>query len=58
MMTVMAIVMIAVAIVVGGQLGKLFDETLLGIFICWTPQAVVGIVLLVGYIIFKSKSKT
>lgn len=57
MMTVMAIVMMGVAIIVGGQLGKLFDEALLGVFICWTPQAVIGIVLLVGYLMFSSKSK-
>ncbi len=55
MMTVMAIVMIGVAIVVGGQLGRLFDEVLLGIFICWTPQSVVGIVLLLGYLMLNSK---
>ncbi len=57
MMTMMAIVMIGVAIAVGGQLGRLFDEVLLGIFICWTPQAVVGILLLVGYLLLSSKSK-
>jgi hypothetical protein len=57
MMTVMAVVMIVVAIVIGGQLGKVFDESLLGIFICWTPQAVVGIILLVSHLIFSSKPK-
>ena len=56
MMTVMAVVMIGVAIAVGGQLGRLFDEVLLGVFICWTPQSVVGIVLLVGYLMLSSRS--
>ena len=54
MMTVMAIVMIGVAIGVGGQLGKPFDEVLLGIFTCWTPQSVVGIALLVGHVKLKT----
>jgi len=55
MMTVMAMVMIAVAIFVGQQLSKPFDEVLMGIFICWTPQSVVGILLLIGYMVLKYK---
>ncbi len=34
MMTVMAIGMIAVAIAIGEQLGKPFNEVLMGVFIC------------------------
>lgn len=55
MMTVMAIVMMGVAIAVGEQLEKPFDEVLLGVFVSWTPQSVVGIVLVVGYLLFASK---
>jgi len=56
MMTVMAISSIFVAILVGGQLGKPFDEVLMGIFICWTPQSFAGIFVLIGYKIFKTNS--
>ena len=53
MMTVMAVVMIGVAIAVGGQLGKPFDEVLMGIFISWTPQSVVGISIILGYLFLR-----
>ena len=53
MMTILAIAMIAVAITIGGQLKKPFDEVLMGIFICWTPQAVIGIIGLLGYLLTK-----
>ena len=53
MMTIMAVVMIGVAIAVGGQLGKSFDEVLMGIFISWTPQSVLGILILLSYLFLK-----
>ena len=46
---------IGVAISVGGGLGFQFDEVLMGIFICWTPQGVVGALALLTWLIFKSE---
>ena len=54
MMTIMAVVMIGIAIFVGGQLDKPFDEVLMGVFISWTPQSVIGILVLLSAIFFKA----
>lgn len=58
MMTNMAVALIALAIVVGEQLGKPFDETLMGIFICWTPQSVAGILCLIVALCYKAQART
>ena len=58
MMTVMAVVMIGVAIAIGGQLDKPFDEVLMGVFISWTPQSVIGILVLLGFIFSKSSKRS
>ena len=54
MMTIMAVIMIGVAIAIGGELGKPFDEVLMGVFISWTPQSVIGIIVLLSYLFLKS----
>ena len=55
MISLMAVVAIGVAIHVGQQLNKPFDEILMGVFICWTPQSVGGIVGLLVYLFLKSR---
>ena len=45
-LTVLAVSSIGVAIAIGSGLGMPFDEVLMGIFICWTPQGVIGTLLL------------
>ena len=45
-LTVLAVSSIGVAIAVGSGLGMPFDEVLMGIFICWTPQGAIGTLLL------------
>ena len=57
MMTIMAVVMIGVAIAVGGQLGKPFDEVLMGVFISWTPQSVLGITIILGYLFLRTSKQ-
>ena len=46
---------IGVAISAGGGLGFEFDEVLMGIFICWTPQGVIGAHTLLLWLVFKSQ---
>ena len=43
---------IAVAIALGMQLRIEFDKVLMGIFICWTPQAAFGAIALTGWILY------
>lgn len=47
------IVMIAVAITLGSVLDIEFDKVLLGIFICWTPQAAFAAVGLTAWIMWR-----
>ena len=49
-LTVLAVSSIGVAIAVGSGLGMPFDEVLMGIFICWTPQGVIGTLSLVSWL--------
>jgi hypothetical protein len=44
--------LIAVAIVVGVTLGMEFDKVMMGVFLCWTPQSVLGAVGLSAWILF------
>lgn len=52
----LAVIVIGVAIYVGNRLNKPFDEILMGIFICWTPQSVLGIMTLVGYFVYANQN--
>lgn len=52
-LTVLAVSSIGVAIAVGSGLGMPFDEVLMGIFICWTPQGVLGTLLLVTWLLWR-----
>lgn len=52
-LTVLAVSSIGVAIAVGYGLGMPFDEVLMGIFICWTPQGVIGTLLLVTWLVWQ-----
>ena len=47
-----ALILIAVAITLGSVLEVEFDKVLMGIFICWTPQAAIGAVALTAWILF------
>lgn len=55
MISIMSVAMIGVAIYVGQQLNKPFDEVLMGVFICWTPQSVIAICGLLAYLIYDQK---
>ena len=46
---------IGVAIWIGSGLGFQFDEVLMGIFICWTPQGVIGALTLLMWLFFKNE---
>jgi hypothetical protein len=48
-----ALILIVVAIALGGVLEVEFDKVLMGIFICWTPQAAIGAVALTAYLLIK-----
>ena len=54
-LTVLAMSSIGVAIAVGSGLGIPFDEVLMGIFICWTPQGVIGTVLLLTWLVWQGR---
>jgi len=43
--------LIAVAIVVGITLGMEFDKVMMGVFLCWTPQSVLGAVGLSAWVL-------
>ena len=51
-LTVLAVSSIGVAIAVGSGLGIPFDEVLMGIFICWTPQGVIGTLFLLTWLLY------
>lgn len=55
MISIMSVAMIGVAIYVGQQLNKPFDEVLMGVFICWTPQSVIAIFALLAYLLYDLK---
>ena len=57
-LTVLAMSSIGVAIAVGSGLGIPFDEVLMGIFICWTPQGVIGTVLLLMWLVWQGRVRT
>lgn len=46
-------VLIAVAIALGHALSIEFDKVLMGIFICWTPQAAIGAVVLTTWLFIR-----
>lgn len=46
-------ILIAVAIALGGVLSVDFDKVLMGIFICWTPQAAIGAVVITAWMLFQ-----
>lgn len=48
-----ALILIVVAIALGGVLDVEFDKVLMGIFICWTPQTAIGAVALTAYLLMK-----
>ena len=50
-----AICMLAGAILVGGRLGMLFDQVLLGVFICWVPQSAFAALLIFGVALWKHR---
>ena len=54
-LTVLATSSIGVAIAVGSGLQMPFDEVLMGIFICWTPQGVVGTFLLLALLTWQGR---
>jgi len=46
-------VLIAVAITLGNALDIEFDKVLMGIFICWTPQAASGAIVLTAFLLWR-----
>lgn len=52
-LTPMTFVLIAVAITLGNALSIEFDKVLLGIFICWTPQAAVSAIVLTAWLLVR-----
>ncbi len=52
-LSVLAVSSIGVAIAVGSGLSMPFDEVLMGIFICWTPQGVIGTLSLVTWLLWR-----
>lgn len=46
-------VLIAVAITLGNSLDIEFDKVMMGIFICWTPQAAIGAILLTAFLLWR-----
>ena len=57
-LTVLAVSSIGIAIAVGSGLGMPFDEVLMGVFICWTPQGVIGTLSLVGWLLWRGIRET
>ncbi len=57
-LTVLAASSIGVAIAVGSGLGLKFDEVLMGIFICWTPQGVLGTLVLLAWLAVQGRVDT
>jgi len=55
-LSVLATSSIGVAIAVGAGLGIPFDEVLMGIFICWTPQGVIGTLSLVTWLLWQGRA--
>ena len=52
-LTPATIILIAVAIALGLALNVEFDKVLMGIFICWTPQAAIGAAVLTCWLLFR-----
>jgi hypothetical protein len=52
-LTVLAVSSIGVAVAVGSGLSLPFDEVLMGIFICWTPQGVLGTLVLLAWLLWR-----
>ena len=50
-----AIFMLTGAILIGGRLGMLFDQVLLGVFICWVPQSVFAALLIFSVTLWKHR---
>ncbi len=50
-LTPAAVILIAIAIALGGVTEVEFDKVMMGIFICWTPQAAIGAVLLTTFLL-------
>ena len=50
-LTPMTFMLIAVAITLGNALSIEFDKVLLGIFICWTPQAAISAIALTAWLL-------
>ena len=50
-----AIFMLTGAILIGGRLGMLFDQVLLGVFICWVPQSVFTALLIFSVTLWKHR---
>ena len=54
-LSVLALSSIGVAISVGANLQLSFDQVLMGIFICWTPQGAIGTFALLAWLTIKAK---
>ena len=55
--TVLALSSIGAAIAVGANLDLDFDQVLMGVFICWTPQGVIGTFALLAWLAIRVKRK-
>ncbi|MEL6109559.1 MAG: hypothetical protein AAFU85_26415, partial [Planctomycetota bacterium] len=53
LLTPTTIALIVAAIALGQALGVDFDKVMMGIFICWTPQSVLGAVVLTGWLLYR-----
>ncbi len=52
-LTPSAFMLIAFAITLGAVLNVEFDKVLMGVYICWTPQAAIGAVVLTTFILWR-----
>lgn len=53
LLTPATIVLIVAAMALGQPLGVDFDKVMMGIFICWTPQSVLGAVVLTVWMLYR-----
>ena len=56
-LTPTAIMLIAFAIGLGNVLNVEFDKVMMGIFICWTPQAAIGAIVLSTYLLWREHNQ-
>lgn len=53
LLTPTTVALIVAAMALGQPLGVDFDKVMMGIFICWTPQSVLGAVLLSAHLLYR-----